>query len=232
MPNLQTIRTGIAELPAGSPLVVVLVGATTGIGSYVAKAWATVFAKHGFKLRVYIVGRNAARAETLLQYGRETSPGSEWRFVQASDLSLMSKVDEISQRIIQQEEESPFAGGPARIDVLYLSQAQSPVQASPSTSILSCPMLFFLITRSLIRRPRHPIGPAVLFPYALHPEPHAPPACLTQYCARDIYICRQHGRQHRPQRNPHRHPTTRKIRYHKRTKEHHLHENFLLRGAC
>lgn len=228
MPNLQTIRTSITELPAGSPLVVVLVGATTGIGSYVAKAWATVFAKHGSKLRVYIVGRNAARAEALLKYGRETSQGSEWRFVQASDLSLLSEVDKISQKIIQQEEESPFAGGPARIDALYLSQAQSPVQASPSTSILSSPFLFFLIIRSLIRRSRHPNGLTLLFPYALHSEPQATPARLTRYCARDIHICWQRGRQHCLERNPHRYSTTRKLRNHERTKKHHLHENLLL----
>ncbi|KAH6629273.1 hypothetical protein C7974DRAFT_394189 [Boeremia exigua] len=133
MPDLHTIRAGIAELPRGLPLVIALVGATTGIGSYVAKAWAVTFAEHGSKLRVYIVGRNAARAEALLKFGRETSPGSDWRFVQAKDLSVMREVDEISRAIIQLEETSPFAGGPARLDVLYLSQAQSPLQESRVT---------------------------------------------------------------------------------------------------
>lgn len=133
MPDLQTIRAGIAELPKGRPLVVALVGATTGIGSYVAKMWASTFASDGSKLRVYIVGRNAARAEVLLKYGRDTSPGSEWRFVQGSDLSLMHEVDRVSKVIIQQEAESPFAGGPARLDALYLSQARSPLQESKGT---------------------------------------------------------------------------------------------------
>lgn len=130
MPDLNTIRAGIAELPNGPPLVVALVGATTGIGSYVAKTWATTFAAHGSKLRVYIVGRNAARAEQLLAFGRTTSPGSDWRFVQATDLSMMKEVDRITENISQQEKVSPFAGGPARIDVLYMSQAQSPLQES------------------------------------------------------------------------------------------------------
>src|SRR5687767_12816447 len=112
MPDLNTIRAGIAELPEGPPLVIALVGATSGIGSYVAKTWATTFAAHGSKLRVYIVGRNATRAEALLKFGRETSPGSDWRFVQATDLSIMNEVDRVSKTIIQQEEESPFAGGP------------------------------------------------------------------------------------------------------------------------
>jgi NAD(P)-dependent dehydrogenase (short-subunit alcohol dehydrogenase family) len=119
MPNVQTIRAGISELPQDQPLVVALIGATTGIGSYVAKTWATAFAKHGSKLRVYIVGRNAARAEVLLKYGRETSPGSDWRFVQVSDLALMQEVDRASDLIVKQEESSPFAGGPARLDALY-----------------------------------------------------------------------------------------------------------------
>lgn len=130
MPNLQTIRAGIAELPKGRPIVVALIGATTGIGSYVAKTWAETFAEHGTKLRVYIVGRNITRAEALLKYCRDTSPGSEWRFVQAIDLSLISEVDSVSRIISQQEESLPFAGGPARLNALYLSQAQSPVQES------------------------------------------------------------------------------------------------------
>ena len=130
MPNVQTIRQGIAELPKGPPLVIALTGATTGIGNYVARALARTFAKSGSKLRVYIVGRTASRANDILQYGRETSPGSDWRFVQVSDLSLMSEVNQVSQEITRQENESPFAGGPPRLDVLYMSQALSPVQPS------------------------------------------------------------------------------------------------------
>ena len=132
MPNLNTIRAGIAELPEGHPLVVALTGATTGIGSYVARALATTFAKHGSKLRVYIVGRKPDRAEALLQFGRTTSPGSDWRFITTPDLSLISNVDSVSKEITRQEEEAPFAGGPPRLDVLYMSQAFSPLQESPS----------------------------------------------------------------------------------------------------
>jgi NAD(P)-dependent dehydrogenase (short-subunit alcohol dehydrogenase family) len=130
MPNLHTIHAGIAELPKGPPLVVALAGGTTGIGSYVARALATTFANHGPKLRVYIVGRKPDRAEKLLQFGRETSPGSDWRFIQTFDASLISDVDSVSKEITKQEEEAPFAGGPARLDVLYMSQALSPFQES------------------------------------------------------------------------------------------------------
>ena len=137
MPDLKTIRAGIAKLPEGPPLVVALIGATSGIGSYVAKTWAKTFAAHGSKLRVYIVGRNSTRAEALLQYGRETSPGSDWRFVQVTDLSLLHEVDQASKTIIQKEEESPLAGGPPRIDALYLSPALSPLQESKGNQHLS-----------------------------------------------------------------------------------------------
>ncbi|EAT81641.2 hypothetical protein SNOG_11142 [Parastagonospora nodorum SN15] len=131
MPNINLSRKDIAALIQGPPLVAVLIGATTGIGSYVARALANTFAKDGNKLRVYVVGRNASRAETLLTYGRQTSPGSDWRFVAVPDLTLMSHVDRFSQEVIKQEQASPFTGGPPRIDLLYMSQALSPMQESP-----------------------------------------------------------------------------------------------------
>lgn len=132
MPSVSTIQASIAKLPEGPPLVVALVGGTTGIGSYVARALATTFKNHGSKLRVYLLGRNATRAETHLKYGRETSPGSDWRFIQVSDLSLISGVDQAAETIIEQEHAAPFAGGPPRLDLLYMSQALSPMQESPS----------------------------------------------------------------------------------------------------
>ena len=90
---------------------------------------------------MYIVGRNAARGEAMVTYGRETSPGSDWRFIQGSDMSLIKEVDRVCKEIIKQEEEAPFSGGPARLDVLYMSQALSPLQQSdrkyPHTHTLS-----------------------------------------------------------------------------------------------
>jgi hypothetical protein len=121
MPNLKTIESVNAELPNGPPLVAVLTGGTTGIGSYVAKALATTFAKDGSKLRVYIVGRNATRAEAVIKEAQEISPGSDWRFIKATDLALISDVDSSTAEIIRQETESPFHGGPVRVDLLYMS---------------------------------------------------------------------------------------------------------------
>jgi NAD(P)-dependent dehydrogenase (short-subunit alcohol dehydrogenase family) len=121
MPAINKIRAEIAKLPNGPPLVVALTGGTTGIGSYVAKALATVYAKSGSKLRVYIVGRNASRANSVIAECQEVSPDSEWRFVKATDLALISEVDRTSAEIIRQETEAPFHGGSARLDLLYMS---------------------------------------------------------------------------------------------------------------
>jgi hypothetical protein len=59
MPNMTFIHSAVAELSKGPPLVVVLDGGTTGIGSYVANSLAKSFASNGSKLRVYIVRRLA-----------------------------------------------------------------------------------------------------------------------------------------------------------------------------
>lgn len=127
MPNIKVIQAAIAELPKGPPLVIAISGGTTGIGSYIAKAFATTFASHGAKLRVYIIGRNAERAETVLSEGRRIAPGSDWRFVKATDLTLLGEVDRCCEDIIKQENELPFAGGPARLDLLYMTHSTSPL---------------------------------------------------------------------------------------------------------
>jgi NAD(P)-dependent dehydrogenase (short-subunit alcohol dehydrogenase family) len=139
MPDLQTIRAGVTSLPTSGPTVVALTGATTGIGSYVARALATTFASHGPNLRVYLVGRNASRAGEILEHGRTTSPGSEWIFLPAGDLALIKDVDAVCAEIARREQEAPFAGGSnARVDVLYMSQALSPMQESKGKSCWSC----------------------------------------------------------------------------------------------
>lgn len=121
MPSLDAIKHAVSQLPNGPPLVVALPGGTTGIGSYIAKAFATAYASHGSKLRVYIVGRNVTRAAAVIAEAEGISPGSEWRFVEAKDLGLMSEVDRCCADIIRQETEAPFHGGPVRLDLLYMT---------------------------------------------------------------------------------------------------------------
>ncbi|KAH7413743.1 hypothetical protein DE146DRAFT_638446 [Phaeosphaeria sp. MPI-PUGE-AT-0046c] len=134
MPNLKIIRQGNTALALGRPLVVAIVGGTTGIGSYTARALARNFAQHGAKLRVYIIGRNASSAESHMAYGLATAPGSEWHFIAAENVALLSDVDKMCMKIIEAENTSPFASGPPRLDVLYMSAALTPLQPSPLTS--------------------------------------------------------------------------------------------------
>lgn len=132
MPNLPTIHSATSELVKGPPIVVALPGGTTGIGSYIARALSTTYANHGSKLRVYVIGRNAARAETVLSECRKTSPGSDWRFIQTPDLAFISEVDRCCAEIVRQEEEAPFHGGAARLDLLYMTYSYQVLKARSS----------------------------------------------------------------------------------------------------
>jgi hypothetical protein len=227
MPNLQVIRAGIASLPNGPPLVVAVVGGTTGIGSYVVRALAKTFAKHGSKLRVYIVGRKASRAEPLITYGHQTSPGSDFRFIQASDLSLLSEVDRVSQETITQEEASPFAGGPARLDALYMSHALSPLQPSNRTSLIAPTKAAHInVCNSHKRRPRHPNVPPLLLAHPLHPAPDPTTNRRASDRPRDIHFRRQHGRNDQARDIvTHWHSATQKLQHQHRTRVHKLYEN-------
>jgi NAD(P)-dependent dehydrogenase (short-subunit alcohol dehydrogenase family) len=130
MPSRAQIHATLTTLPTGPPLVIAIIGGTSGIGSYTAKAFASVYRNAGVKLRVYLVGRDASRAEALLTDVRSTSPGSEWRFLKANDLAMMSDVDTVCAQIKRYEEEEPLKGGGPRIDMLYMSQAFSPLAPS------------------------------------------------------------------------------------------------------
>ncbi|KAK4543374.1 hypothetical protein LTR36_005517 [Oleoguttula mirabilis] len=121
MPSLEVIQATVSKLSNGPPLVAAVAGGTTGIGAYIAEALATAFADHGPRLRVYIVGRNATRADAVITQCQRISPGSEWRFVKATDLALISEVDRCCDEIMRHETEKPFHGGPVRIDLLYMT---------------------------------------------------------------------------------------------------------------
>ncbi|OAG07143.1 uncharacterized protein CC84DRAFT_1143473 [Paraphaeosphaeria sporulosa] len=138
MPSLSTIQSTISELNKGPPITVALPGGTTGIGSYIARALATTYANHGNKLRVYIIGRNATRAENVLSECRKTSPGSEWRFIQTPDLALISEVDRCCAEIVRQETQAPFHGGKARLDLLYMTYSY-PDGTKPGQFPVGCP---------------------------------------------------------------------------------------------
>lgn len=122
MPSISAITSAIAELPKGPPVVAVLPGGTTGIGAYIAEALATTYGReHGAKLRGYIVGRRRDRGEEVIAKCRIASPDSDWRFVQVADLALLADVDKACAEIVEQETAAPLAGGPARVDLLYMT---------------------------------------------------------------------------------------------------------------
>ncbi|KAH7323127.1 hypothetical protein B0I35DRAFT_427166 [Stachybotrys elegans] len=133
MPSISTIQAGIAELPKGPPIVAAFAGGTTGIGSYIVKALATVFANKGDRLRIYIIGRNAERGNAVISECSKISPGSDWRFVKSPDLSLISEVDKCCTEIARLETESPFHGGPPRLDLLYMSHSH-PIVGNRTTT--------------------------------------------------------------------------------------------------
>ena len=134
MPSLTAIQSAISKLPNESQSVAVLPGGTTGIGAYIAKALAATFAHHGSKLRVYIVGRNASRAEHVVAQCSATSPGSDWRFVQTPDLTLVSEVDRCCAEIIRQEKEAVAEGGEVpKIDMLYMTYSYFLLKERKST---------------------------------------------------------------------------------------------------
>lgn len=120
MPSLNAIRSSNARLPQDQPVVAVLPGGTTGIGSYIANALAQTFSKQGSKLRVYIVGRNAERASSVISSAQKTSPGSDWRFIKTTDLAYLSEVDKACAEVIRQETASPLHEKPS-IDLLYMT---------------------------------------------------------------------------------------------------------------
>ena len=139
MPSLTQIRKDISCLPTSFPLVIAIFGGTTGIGSYVARSFARLFSQHGANLRVYLVGRNASRAEEILAYAKKTAPESDWTFVEVGNAALMSECERVAGVIKEREERQPFEDGTggkrARLDAIYLSWALSPVVNSPCTSL-------------------------------------------------------------------------------------------------
>ena len=121
MVQIDAVRSSNSLLVKSHPLVAVFVGGTSGIGEYTVKALAT-HAKQGQGLRLYIVGRNADAAEKTISDCTRLFPEGDFRSVKAGDLALLRDVDLVCAEIMRMEEES-FTGGPARVDLLVLTQA-------------------------------------------------------------------------------------------------------------
>ena len=122
MVQLDVVRRCNAQLMQSRPLVAVFVGGTNGIGKTTLKALASTHSDKGKGLRVYIVGRRKEATEELISECVRLCPPGDFRFVQASDLSLLEDVDKVCADIIQREEDENKNAGTARVDILCMSQ--------------------------------------------------------------------------------------------------------------
>lgn len=125
MVTLDIVRAANARLVQSHPLVAVIVGGTSGIGEYTARQLASTVGKQSGKgLRLYIVGRNKAAADKIISDCANDCPQGAFRFIQATDLSLLKDVDRVCKELTKAEEEGAQKpnSGPARIDFLVMTQ--------------------------------------------------------------------------------------------------------------
>lgn len=110
MVTLEQVRASNALIRSGFPtrLVVVFVGATSGIGEYTLKA----FVKHASQPCVYFVGRSQEAGKRITAELQNLNSRGEYTFIQ-SDVSLLKNVDEVCRTISAQEK---------AINLLVLSQ--------------------------------------------------------------------------------------------------------------
>ncbi|TKA83744.1 hypothetical protein B0A55_00081 [Friedmanniomyces simplex] len=122
MVQLSAVESANITLVQLRPLVAVFVGATSGIGEYTLLALARAHGENGKGLRVYLVGRNATSAKSIIAECQRLCPSGDFRFVQVDTLTLLRDTDECCKRITKMETADPFGGGEPRIDILCMSQ--------------------------------------------------------------------------------------------------------------
>ncbi|KAF6832993.1 short-chain dehydrogenase reductase [Colletotrichum musicola] len=121
MPSLQQVRQSNSKLKDGPPgLVVVMAGATSGIGEATCKA----LVRHTRRPTVYIVGRNRARANATIAELQRSNPSATVHFI-ASDLTLLKNVDEVCRQIAEKE---------AKINLLFTSTGFLSMKGRDETS--------------------------------------------------------------------------------------------------
>ncbi|KAH6691475.1 hypothetical protein F5X68DRAFT_65682 [Plectosphaerella plurivora] len=103
-----------------APKVAVFVGGTDGIG----KATLTGLVSKGFPVKVYIVGRDEARHQALLDDLRASNPKATLVYVEGQ-ISLVADSQRIANQIAAQEE---------KIDLLWLSAGYLPFTGRQETS--------------------------------------------------------------------------------------------------
>src|SRR4051812_49337823 len=100
---LSIVQAHNAAIVKAAPLVAVCIGGTDGIGECAVRAMAATHGTTGEGLRVYIVGRNKAKADKIIADCREACPPGRFQFVQAKDLRLLKDVDRVCAEIVDTE---------------------------------------------------------------------------------------------------------------------------------
>jgi NAD(P)-dependent dehydrogenase (short-subunit alcohol dehydrogenase family) len=110
MVNLSDVRKSNSALETCRSLVAIFAGGTSGIGEATVKA----LAANAKDPKVYIIGRNEARASRIIEECVQSCPGGSFTFVKA-DLSLLRNVDVVCEEIKRREETG-------KLDLLFMSQ--------------------------------------------------------------------------------------------------------------
>ncbi|KAL9048041.1 MAG: hypothetical protein Q9162_007877 [Coniocarpon cinnabarinum] len=119
MVRIEEVRRVNTALVQKQPLTAVCVGATSGIGRFTVQALIALHAEQkGTGLRVYIVGRNQSKGDELVSECQDVCPDGRFTFIQATDLALISDVDEVCAKIAENEN----ATTQPKIDLLMLTQ--------------------------------------------------------------------------------------------------------------
>jgi NAD(P)-dependent dehydrogenase (short-subunit alcohol dehydrogenase family) len=125
-------RSNARIATAIQPLVGVFVGATSGIGETALRE----FVRLGGSCRVYFVGRSQESGNRILAELKELNKQADVKFIQA-DVGLMKKVDEVSERIREQEK---------YINVLFLSQGTAQFKTSELHALCERPEMTAQLT--------------------------------------------------------------------------------------
>ena len=123
MVSHEEVQSTNDEFFRNRSLVAVLIGATSGIGEYTARAMATLYGKHTASLRLYIVGRNGTAAQKIMSECSRLCPNGSFQFVKAGDLASIKEVDRVSNELLGIEQQQNRDSVP-RIDFLMMTQGQ------------------------------------------------------------------------------------------------------------
>ncbi|KAI1847556.1 hypothetical protein JX265_000807 [Neoarthrinium moseri] len=118
MAPLGEVRKSTAAVVRSQPIVLVIFGSTSTIARNTLRTLAELSSRDGKGFRAYLVGRNAAATENVISECRDIYAQGQYKFIKASDLSLIQDIGSACEEIIKIEEETQDP----RIDYLLLCQ--------------------------------------------------------------------------------------------------------------